>query len=201
MTNEIVINASVGETRVGIIERNLFTELHIERDDERNVAGAVVKGRVTRVLPGMQAAFRGHRPRESGVPLRRRLLRQLDQIEWRQRGSGAQQRSLAQRQPAAAAEYRHPAPRRPGDRRPDRQGADRQQGRSDHLPHFNRGSPPGGHAAFAAGGRVPAHRVRSRAAPTPRDRFAKTGRTISASSSELPATKRARRIWKPTSVT
>jgi len=57
MTNEIVINASVGETRVGIIERNLFTELHIERDDERNVAGTVVKGRVTRVLPGMQAAF------------------------------------------------------------------------------------------------------------------------------------------------
>jgi ribonuclease G len=57
MSNEIVINASVGETRVGIIERNLFTELHIERDDERNVAGAVVKGRVTRVLPGMQAAF------------------------------------------------------------------------------------------------------------------------------------------------
>jgi len=57
MTSEIVINAAVGETRVGIIERNQFTELHIERDDERNVAGAVVKGRVTRVLPGMQAAF------------------------------------------------------------------------------------------------------------------------------------------------
>jgi ribonuclease G len=57
MTNEIVINASVGETRVGIIERNLFTELHIERADERNVAGTVIKGRVTRVLPGMQAAF------------------------------------------------------------------------------------------------------------------------------------------------
>ena len=57
MTNEIVINASAGETRVGIIERNLFTELHIEREDERNVAGTVIKGRVTRVLPGMQAAF------------------------------------------------------------------------------------------------------------------------------------------------
>jgi ribonuclease G len=57
MTNEIVINASVGETRVGIIERNLFTELHIERADERNVVGTVIKGRVTRVLPGMQAAF------------------------------------------------------------------------------------------------------------------------------------------------
>ena len=57
MSNEIVINASAGETRVGIIERNLFTELHIERAGERNVAGTVVKGRVTRVLPGMQAAF------------------------------------------------------------------------------------------------------------------------------------------------
>lgn len=57
MSNEIVINASVGETRVGIIERNQFTELHIERAGERNVAGTVVKGRVTRVLPGMQAAF------------------------------------------------------------------------------------------------------------------------------------------------
>jgi ribonuclease G len=57
MTNEIVINASAGETRVGIIERNLFTELHIERAGEQNVAGTVVKGRVTRVLPGMQAAF------------------------------------------------------------------------------------------------------------------------------------------------
>ena len=57
MTNEIVINATVGETRVGIVERNNFTELHIEREDERNVAGTVAKGRVTRVLPGMQAAF------------------------------------------------------------------------------------------------------------------------------------------------
>ncbi|HXV36878.1 MAG TPA: Rne/Rng family ribonuclease [Myxococcota bacterium] len=57
MSNEIVINVSAGETRVGIIDRNVFTELHIERDSERNVAGTVAKGRVTRVLPGMQAAF------------------------------------------------------------------------------------------------------------------------------------------------
>jgi ribonuclease G len=57
MQNEIVINATSGETRVGIVERNTFTELHIERDTESNVQGTVVKGRVTRVLPGMQAAF------------------------------------------------------------------------------------------------------------------------------------------------
>jgi ribonuclease G len=57
MNNEILINAVAGETRVGIVERNTFTELHIERDDEQNVAGTVTTGRVSRVLPGMQAAF------------------------------------------------------------------------------------------------------------------------------------------------
>ncbi|MGE4606184.1 MAG: Rne/Rng family ribonuclease [Myxococcota bacterium] len=57
MQNEIVINATAGETRVGIVERNNFTELHIERNSEANVQGTVTKGRVTRVLPGMQAAF------------------------------------------------------------------------------------------------------------------------------------------------
>jgi ribonuclease G len=55
--NEIVINAHAGETRVAILEQGQFTELHLERDSERSVTGTVVLGRVTRVLPGMQAAF------------------------------------------------------------------------------------------------------------------------------------------------
>jgi len=57
VSNEIIINASAGETRVAIIEQGTFTELHIERASDRNVAGMVTKGRVMRVLPGMQAAF------------------------------------------------------------------------------------------------------------------------------------------------
>ena len=57
MHNEILINAEPGETRVAILERGTFTELHLERRDGRSVVGSVVKGRVTRVLPGMQAAF------------------------------------------------------------------------------------------------------------------------------------------------
>jgi ribonuclease G len=57
MQNEIIINAERGETRVAVLERSLFSELHIERDQDRSVVGSVVKGRVTRVLPGMQAAF------------------------------------------------------------------------------------------------------------------------------------------------
>ena len=57
VSNEIIINASGGETRVALLEAGNFTELHIERERDRNVAGMVAKGRVTRVLPGMQAGF------------------------------------------------------------------------------------------------------------------------------------------------
>jgi ribonuclease G len=55
--NEIIINVSAGETRIGILEQGTFAELHIERDEDRSVTGMVCKGRITRVLPGMQAAF------------------------------------------------------------------------------------------------------------------------------------------------
>lgn len=57
MQNEILINAEAGETRVAIVERGLFSELHIERRGSVSIVGSVLKGRVTRVLPGMQAAF------------------------------------------------------------------------------------------------------------------------------------------------
>ncbi len=57
MQNEILINATAGETRVAILEKKQFVELHIERDKSRSVVGSVVKGLVLRVLPGMQAAF------------------------------------------------------------------------------------------------------------------------------------------------
>jgi len=57
MQNEILINAEGGETRVAILERGQFSELHIERGDSTSMVGSVLKGRVTRVLPGMQAAF------------------------------------------------------------------------------------------------------------------------------------------------
>ena len=57
MENEIVVNVDSGETRVALLEQSAFTELHIERERGKSVVGNVVKGRVTRVLPGMQAAF------------------------------------------------------------------------------------------------------------------------------------------------
>ena len=54
--NEILINATAGETRAAVIEQGQFTELYIERERERSVTGMVALGKVTRVLPGMQAA-------------------------------------------------------------------------------------------------------------------------------------------------
>ena len=57
MQNEIIINAELGETRVALLEDKQFAELHIERERDKSVVGNVVKGKVSRVLPGMQAAF------------------------------------------------------------------------------------------------------------------------------------------------
>jgi ribonuclease G len=57
MPNEILINATPGETRVAILEKKQFIEFHLERARSKSVVGSVVKGRVSRVLPGMQAAF------------------------------------------------------------------------------------------------------------------------------------------------
>src|SRR5512139_3859000 len=57
MQNEILINATPGETRVAVLEKKQFIEFHLERARSKSVVGSVVKGRVMRVLPGMQAAF------------------------------------------------------------------------------------------------------------------------------------------------
>ncbi len=53
----LVINADGPETRVALVESGLLGELYIERKQERGIAGNIYKGRVERVLPGMQAAF------------------------------------------------------------------------------------------------------------------------------------------------
>lgn len=57
MSEEILINVMPQETRVAVIEEGVLQELHVERADHRGIVGNIYKGRVTRVLPGMQAAF------------------------------------------------------------------------------------------------------------------------------------------------
>jgi len=55
--NTLVINCDIRETRVALIEEGIIAELQIERAAARGTVGNIVLGRVTRVLPGMQAAF------------------------------------------------------------------------------------------------------------------------------------------------
>src|SRR4051794_33627417 len=57
MANELIINASLPETRIALMENGEIQELLIERASGKGIVGNIYKGRVTRVLPGMQAAF------------------------------------------------------------------------------------------------------------------------------------------------
>ncbi|MDP8221856.1 MAG: Rne/Rng family ribonuclease [Candidatus Lernaella stagnicola] len=55
--NELIINVTHQEKRVALLENGHLAELHIELAREQGIVGNIYKGRVTRVLPGMQAAF------------------------------------------------------------------------------------------------------------------------------------------------
>jgi ribonuclease G len=57
MTKEMIISSSPHETRVAILEEDQVAEIFIERERSRGVVGNVYKGRVSKVLPGMQSAF------------------------------------------------------------------------------------------------------------------------------------------------
>ncbi len=57
MPNELIINVTLGETRVARLENGVVTELTIERSREGAIVGNIYKGKVVRVMPGMQAAF------------------------------------------------------------------------------------------------------------------------------------------------
>src|SRR5271169_474309 len=57
MSKEMVISANPHETRVAILEEGQLCEFYVEREKEFALVGSIYKGRVTRVLPGMQSAF------------------------------------------------------------------------------------------------------------------------------------------------
>jgi 7-keto-8-aminopelargonate synthetase-like enzyme len=56
VTTEILINVAPRENRAALIENGVLTELYVERQSRRGIVSNLYKGRVQRVLPGMQAA-------------------------------------------------------------------------------------------------------------------------------------------------
>ena len=57
MSTEILINASTHEARAAVVENGVLQEVYLERSSRRGLISNIYKGRVSRVLPGMQAAF------------------------------------------------------------------------------------------------------------------------------------------------
>lgn len=57
MSSILVINAAGRETRVALVENGHISEFYLERKKDKGIVGNIYKGRVSRVLPGMQAAF------------------------------------------------------------------------------------------------------------------------------------------------
>ena len=57
MSAELLVNVTPRETRVALIENGALQEIFVERANRRGLVGNIYKGRVARVLPGMQAAF------------------------------------------------------------------------------------------------------------------------------------------------
>jgi Rne/Rng family ribonuclease len=57
MTRELFVSSTPHETKVGLVEDDQLAEVYLERENEYTLAGSIYKGRVTRVLPGMQSAF------------------------------------------------------------------------------------------------------------------------------------------------
>jgi len=54
---ELLINVTPSESRVALIENGILQEIHVERHTKRGLVGNIYRGKVSRVLPGMQAAF------------------------------------------------------------------------------------------------------------------------------------------------
>src|SRR3954467_13199201 len=57
MTRELFVSSTPHETKGGIVEDDQLAEVYLELENEYTLAGTIYKGRVTRVLPGMQSAF------------------------------------------------------------------------------------------------------------------------------------------------
>src|SRR3954453_8721352 len=57
MSKELFVSSAPHQTKVALVENDLLSEVYFERENEYTLAGSIYKGRVTRVLPGMESAF------------------------------------------------------------------------------------------------------------------------------------------------
>ncbi|MFN0303522.1 MAG: ribonuclease G [Burkholderiales bacterium] len=104
MPEDILINVTPQETRVAVVDSGVVQELHIERTHNRGLVGNIYRGRVARVLPGMQSAFV-----EVGLE-RAAFLHVADIFEARQNGGDPRpiEKVLAEGQPIVVQVVKDP---------------------------------------------------------------------------------------------
>src|SRR5580698_875690 len=123
MSKEICISSTPHETRLAILEDDQLTEVYYERENEYTLAGSIYKGRVTRVLPGMQSAF-------VDLGLERDAFLYVTDFMEEQEDSSEFERIPANGRAGNGHEEREPAAREPRESQ-GRQG--RESGRASHA--------------------------------------------------------------------
>ena len=89
MTKDLIVSSTPQETRVALLEDGVVSEIFIEREAHRGIVGNIYKGRVTRVLPGMQSAFVDlGLERDAFLYVGRRASRSCDENLLTRRGAG-----------------------------------------------------------------------------------------------------------------
>ena len=124
MSKEICISSTPHETRLAILENDQLTEVYYERENEYTLAGSIYKGRVTRVLPGMQSAFVDlGLERDAFLYVTDFMEEQEDSSDFeRLPASGRSEEAPAVREPREPREAREPRePREPREQRAPRQ--------------------------------------------------------------------------------
>jgi Rne/Rng family ribonuclease len=125
MAKEICISSTPHETRLAILEDDQLAEIYYERENEYTLAGSIYKGRVTRVLPGMQSAFV-----DLGLE-RDAFLYVTDFLEMEDQEESEELERAATSSPAPAREVRREPREGSGEERRDRYG---REGRRDRRP-------------------------------------------------------------------
>ena len=142
MGTELVINTTSHETRVALIENSTIAELYIERSKVKGIVGNVYKGKVIRVLPGMQAAFVDIGLEKAAFLYVADVFDAIEEYESFMDGNGKKEEPRA----SPSASDRGAASGRAGTARSSLQRADRHQGRKNNGAYLPSGAASRVHA-------------------------------------------------------
>ena len=99
MTKEMIVSSNGHETLVALLEDDLVAEIFVERERQRGVAGNVYKGRVSKVLPGMQSSFIDIGLERDGFLYVAEVIDALEEFEKLEAGDEDEAKSTKEKEP------------------------------------------------------------------------------------------------------